>query len=105
MYMVLFYDIPSNRLRRKVANICQDYGLDRTQFSAFVGDLARGRQRELMTRLKNLIGEADGALLLIPIQRDEWDKRIEFRQNAPGDGVSTFSSAIAERDTHDGSLL
>jgi CRISPR-associated protein Cas2 len=105
MYMVLFYDIPSDRLRRKVASICQDYGLDRTQFSAFVGDLTRGRQRELMTRLQNLIGEADGALLLIPIQRDEWDKRLEFRQNAPGDGVSTFASTIAEREIHDGSLL
>lgn len=105
MYMVLFYDIPSDRLRRKVASICQDYGLDRTQFSAFVGDLTRGRQRELMTRLKNLIGEDDGALLLIPIQRDEWDKRIEFRQNAPGDGISTFPSAIAKREVPDGSLL
>jgi CRISPR-associated protein Cas2 len=104
MYLVLFYDITSTRIRNKVASACQDYGLDRTQFSAFVGDLSRSRQRELMTRLKRLIGEADGALLLIPISEDEWKKRLEFRQNAPGDSISTHPSSIAEREEHDGSL-
>lgn len=49
MHLVIFYDIPSDKIRRKVASACQDYGLDRTQFSAFVGDLTRGQQRELMT--------------------------------------------------------
>lgn len=105
MHLVIFYDIPSDKIRRKVASACQDYGLDRTQFSAFVGDLTRGQQRELMTRLKRLIGDADGALLLIPVRQDEWDKREEFRRNAPGDQISTFPSAIADREEHDGSLL
>lgn len=98
MHLLLFYDVTSNRIRRKMADICQDYGLDRTQFSAFVGDLTRSQQRELMQRLRDLLGEEAGALLLVPVTSDEWERRMEFRQNAPGDGVSTFPSTIADRD-------
>ena len=104
MHIVVFYDITSNRIRKKVADACADYGLDRTQFSAFVGDLTRSQQRELMQKLKNLLGEQPGALLLIPVNQKEWKQRMEFRQEAPGDGISTLASTIADREEHDGSL-
>lgn len=105
MYVIVFYDVPSNRIRRKVADACMDYGLDRTQFSAFVGDIAPGHQRELMLKLQNLLGDQPGALLLIPIDRQEWHDRLEYRRDAPGDGLSTFPSSIAEREQSDGTLL
>lgn len=104
MHLLLFYDITSNRIRRKMATVCQDYGLDRTQFSAFVGDLTRSQQRELMRRLCDLLGDQAGALLLVPVTQEEWTRRMEFRQDAPGDGLSTFPSTIADRDEEEPEL-
>jgi CRISPR-associated protein Cas2 len=105
MYVIVFYDVSSNRIRKKIGDACLDYGLDRTQFSAFVGDIAPSHQRELMLKLQNLLGDQPGALLLIPIDRKEWNNRLEFRQDAPGDGLSTFASSIADRETLDGELF
>ena len=34
---ILIYDIPDDRLRSKVADACLEYGLDRIQYSAFLG--------------------------------------------------------------------
>jgi CRISPR-associated protein Cas2 len=104
MHIVLFYDITSSRIRKKAADACADYGLDRTQFSAFVGNLTRSQQRELMQKLKNLVSDQPGALLLIPVNKKEWKQRLEFRQEAPGDGISTLASSIADREEHNGSL-
>ncbi len=104
MHVVVFYDVTSDRVRKKVADACADYGLDRTQFSAFVGDITRSQQRELMQKMRDLLGEEAGALLLIPVSQTEWAKRMEHRQDAPGDGLSTTPSSIADREAHDGSL-
>ena len=35
--LLLVYDIPDDRKRTKIADACLDYGLDRIQFSAFLG--------------------------------------------------------------------
>jgi CRISPR-associated protein Cas2 len=104
MHLVVFYDVPDDRIRRKIAITCEDYGLDRTQFSAFVGNLTRSQQAELMLKLRHVLGKADGALLLIPISPAEWAQRVEYRQNAPGDGIITHASTIADRERHDGIL-
>lgn len=104
MYVVVFYDVTADRIRKKIATACEDYGLDRTQFSAFVGDISRSQQRELMLKLKNLLGEKAGSLLLIPISKEDWELRMEHRQSAPGDGVSTKPSEVATREEHDGTL-
>jgi len=104
MHVVVFYDVTSDRSRKKIADACLDYGLDRTQFSAFVGDITRSQQRELMQKMRALLGEDPGALLLIPISQNEWEKRLEHRQEAPGDGVSTTDTSIADPEVPDGSL-
>ncbi|MCS7070499.1 MAG: CRISPR-associated endonuclease Cas2 [Anaerolinea sp.] len=98
MHLLLLFDVTSDRIRRKMSEICIDYGMDRTQFSAFVGDLTRSQQRELMQRLRDLLGDEAGALLLVPVSYAEWEQRQEYRNDAPGDGKSTFPSTIADRD-------
>ena len=104
MYVIVFYDVTKDRIRKKIADACLDYGLDRTQFSAFVGDIAPSHQRELMLKLQTLLGDQPGALLLVPLDRQAWDSRLEYRHNAPGDGRSTFPSSVAERERPDGTL-
>jgi CRISPR-associated protein Cas2 len=96
MQIIVLYDITNDRIRLKVAETCLDYGLDRQQYSAFIGDLTRSQQRELMHRLADLLADQPGAILLIPIRSDEWDARIEVVNAAPADATIT-----AEPPSHD----
>jgi CRISPR-associated protein, Cas2 family len=44
---LVIYDIPSTKIRNKIAEACMDYGLDRIQWSAFLGDINHNRREEL----------------------------------------------------------
>lgn len=66
---VVIFDIPSDRVRRKVGELCKDYGLARLQWSAFEGPLTRNRREELWARLVKLVENAGdgGRLAIFPI--------------------------------------
>jgi CRISPR-associated protein Cas2 len=71
MHVLLVYDITSDRLRTKIADICLDYGLERVQYSVFQGELTTNRQGELMQKVKRKLGKSPGSVLLFPLcQRD-----------------------------------
>lgn len=55
MQTLVIFDIGSNRLRAQVENACRDYGLERAQFSAFIGDLPPDRRARLSVRLMTLV--------------------------------------------------
>jgi len=68
---LLVYDIPNDRLRAKVADICLDYGLERIQYSAFLGELNHNRQGELIQKLRRRVGQQEANVQLFPIcERD-----------------------------------
>ena len=67
MKLFVIYDIENDRVRTKVADACQDYGLARVQFSAFFGELSRNRQEELAQRISRLVGKKPAYVLLLPI--------------------------------------
>lgn len=94
MQIIVLYDISSDRIRLKVSEACLDYGLDRQQYSALIGDLTRSQQRELMRRLGDLLGDQPGAILLIPIRSDEWDARMEVFNPAPAEPTPQEDSPI-----------
>ncbi len=79
MHVLLIYDITHDGTRTKVAQACEDYGLDRVQFSAFGGQLSKTHQRELMLRIKRLMQRKGGVVTLYPIGQDAWDAQIEIR--------------------------
>ena len=85
MHLLLIYDITNDQIRTKVANVCQDYGLDRIQYSAFEGQLTRTHQEELMLKIKHVLGRQTGNIRLMPISLKEWDKRIEIANHRPQD--------------------
>lgn len=64
---LLIYDIPDDRLRSKVADACLDYGLDRIQYSAFLGELTHNRQEEVLQRVRRIIGKKPARVQLIPV--------------------------------------
>lgn len=77
LHLLVFYDISDDRVRGKVACTLEDYGLDRIQYSAFYGRLNRTLQRELMVKLRALLGTSPGCIQLVPVAADEWQKRLE----------------------------
>ena len=78
MRCLLIYDIPNDRIRTKVADLCLDYGLDRLQYSAFMGDISRNLQEELAMKIRQRMGKHDGNVQLIPICARDWAERISY---------------------------
>ncbi len=76
MLSIIIYDIPSDKLRSKIADVCQDYGLDRIQFSAFLGEINHNRREELLQKIKREIGKKPANVQLFPI----CDKDVRLRQ-------------------------
>ena len=85
MNCLLVYDIPDDGKRTKIADACLDYGLDRIQFSAFVGRLQRTHQEELMMKIKKILGKRAGNIQLFTFCAEDWQKRQIIDQEEPGD--------------------
>jgi CRISPR-associated protein Cas2 len=82
MKCLLVYDIPNDRVRTKVADICLDYGLERIQYSAFLGKLHRNLQEELMLKIKRKMGKKEGNVRLYPICDKDLQQSLEI-DNGP----------------------
>lgn len=67
MKYVVSYDISSDRLRRKVSQIMEDYG-KRVQYSVFECDLDNRRLKQLYKKLVNVMGEMqEGSIKFYPL--------------------------------------
>ncbi|MCB9136570.1 MAG: CRISPR-associated endonuclease Cas2 [Anaerolineales bacterium] len=75
MQCLLIYDIPDDGKRTKIADVCLDYGLDRVQYSAFLGPLLPTHQEEMMLKIKKILGKKPGSVHLYPLCKDDWGKR------------------------------
>jgi CRISPR-associated protein Cas2 len=82
---LVVYDISDDARRTKVADVCLDYGLDRIQYSAFLGDLAVTHQEELMLKLKKVLGKKEGNIQLFPLCARDWAARKVIVNEGPGD--------------------
>lgn len=60
-YLVI-YDITDDSLRNKVADILEDYGLERIQYSAFIGSLKRYQLRSLVEDLKTILNSKEAVM-------------------------------------------
>jgi CRISPR-associated protein Cas2 len=78
---LLVYDIVSDRLRAKVAQACLDYGLSRIQYSAFLGDLSRNHQEELLLKIRRRLGKAEARVALFPLCEMDFRCRIEVGES------------------------
>jgi CRISPR-associated protein Cas2 len=85
MKVLLVYDITDDRVRGKVADFCLDYGLDRIQYSAFMGELSRNHQEELMLKVEERLGDQAGKIQLYPICDKDWRARLEIIQEREDD--------------------
>jgi CRISPR-associated protein Cas2 len=88
MHCLLIYDIPDDRIRTKIADVCLDYGLDRVQFSAFSGDISRNLQEELFLKVTDLLGKKVGNVQLLPICGKDWVNRLVYAVMSEQQAVS-----------------
>lgn len=79
---VVIYDVPDDRTRTRVSEACLDYGLERVQYSAFFGRLTRNKREELFLRLKSILGEKAGKILVQPI----CEKDLRAAQSVENEG-------------------
>ncbi len=84
MRCLVLYDIPDDRVRAKIADACLDYGLERVQWSAFIGELNQTLQRELALKLRQLVGRKAANILLLPLNEGIWQQRREIKQGDSG---------------------
>ena len=75
MRCLVVYDISDDARRTKVADVCLDYGLDRIQYSAFLGKLSSNHQEELMLKVEKVLGCKPGNIQLFPLCARDWQGR------------------------------
>jgi len=86
MQCLVVYDIPDDAKRAKIADACLDYGLDRIQYSAFLGPLVPTHQDELMLKLKKILGRCSGNIQMYPLCQTDWEARRLIIVRAEGQG-------------------
>lgn len=80
MRCLLIYDITHDGTRLKIADACLDYGLERIQFSAFLGELTSTHQRELLLKIKQRLGKHGANIQLFPLNEKTWVERVVIEQ-------------------------
>jgi CRISPR-associated protein Cas2 len=73
--ILIIYGISSDRVRTRVADACLDYGLERIQYSAFVGALGRAHLRELELKVARLLGREPAKVRFIPLDEHAWEQQ------------------------------
>lgn len=67
MNTLVIYDITEDKIRKKVSEVCKDYGLSRIQWSAFFGKLNSNMREELYLKLIKTLKNNDGNIQLYAI--------------------------------------
>jgi CRISPR-associated protein Cas2 len=83
--VLVVYDVTDDGKRLKISECCQDFGLERLQYSMFGGAINATHRKDLIKRLKMLLGKAEGRLIILNVAANDWDERVEWI-NAPKDG-------------------
>ncbi len=81
---LVVYDIPSDKIRVRIAEACKDYGLQRVQWSAFLGELTHTRREELGLRLRRVLGRFTGNVQLYPICDKDLALHVEIAVKGEG---------------------
>lgn len=90
--VVVLYDVENDRIRTRVSEVCLNYGLERIQYSAFLGKINRNRRQELALRLQDEVGSEVARIRIIPVTEDAEKEMWTLDQYTPkkkpgGEGV------------------
>ncbi len=78
LHWLVVYDITDDNLRGKVSERLKDYGLERIQYSAFLGELPRYSLASLKTDMRRLLndGEETDSIIIFPLCSSCFKNRI-----------------------------
>jgi CRISPR-associated protein Cas2 len=74
----VFYDIEEDKIRNRVSSVCKNYGLERIQFSGFIGYLSKNKREELSIKLRDVLEESNGKILIQPVCEKDFREYREF---------------------------
>jgi CRISPR-associated protein Cas2 len=80
LFTVVIYDITSDRIRLKIADVCKDYGLDHVQYSVFSGPLDATRRNEMFARLGDTLGKSEGKVIMLQLCEKDASAKREILQ-------------------------
>lgn len=85
MLFLATYDIEDNRLRTKVAEKLLSFGLERVQYSVFVGPLDEQQKEKFLTWVAQLLGNdtPDTNFLLLPLPQYSTAEALHIGPNPP----------------------
>jgi len=64
---IVIYDVTDNDLRNKLIKLLTDYGLERIQYSAFLGELKQHSLNSLTTEIKRIMNKSGEYVLILPV--------------------------------------
>ena len=80
MHTYVIYDIVKDRVRKKIADVCLDYGLKRIQYSSFLGDINTTRRRALEEKLAEQLGKTEGKIEILSVCAKDYEKRTVIEE-------------------------
>ncbi len=78
MQWFVIYDIEEDKIRAKVADYCLDKGLERIQYSCFLGEMSKTLAKELAAKCKKKLGKSPGKIRIVPICEKDLSSQIEI---------------------------
>jgi CRISPR-associated protein Cas2 len=94
MLYLATYDIERNSLRTQIAKLLENSGLDRIQFSVFVGVLTRSQQIALQKKVRKLFENQENANFMLLLL----EQRAFFDSAHVGDKPPDWSYLKGEKD-------
>ncbi|GJQ32041.1 MAG: hypothetical protein HBSAPP04_08800 [Ignavibacteriaceae bacterium] len=76
----VLYDIKNDRTRGKIAKACLQSGLNRVQYSCFVGNLDENEMDELQVRIEDLYNEDEDSVYIFPMSRKDFNQTVLLGQ-------------------------
>lgn len=68
--VLVLYDIENDKIRNRISDVCLNYGLERIQYSAFLGKINRNQRQQLTLQLQDEVGDELARIRVIPITED-----------------------------------
>ncbi len=76
----VLYDIKNDKTRGKIAKACLQSGLNRVQYSCFVGNLDENEMDELQVRIEDLYNEDEDSVYIFPMNRKDFNQTVLLGQ-------------------------
>ena len=76
----VMYDIKKDKVRTKVSKICEQTGLERVQYSVFLGTVNPNSKDTLELMIKELINPKTDSVYIFPMSKDELKETVLLGQ-------------------------